>query len=393
MVPLNPLLYQALVAAAQAGRFGHRHRSVRVIRQGQRNVKSRQFDVRNNRYFWKVENEGEVYLVCCPFCGDTRHRLNINHEWGVYDANLNTHNYFLANCFNELCHKQDFFLEQLKYKLQLSAGVSFHLDTAAPVALPRPKEYRSPGLCEPMHELCRRDPGHRAVQLLAGRGFNPELLGYYWGVSFCHHGLFPFTQDRIIFPVVKDGKPVGWQARYVGPDGKGKVKGLYYCYQCGYYQTPGDTKLDLCPGCGKEDIRTVPKYWTMPGMSTSENALNWDVAKTWPFIAATEGPLDPIRMGTPDSPDVPGPGICCFGHTLSSYHRRLILESGKPLVLLYDQDVWETTIEIAKELQGFISYVLPVPLPQDEDPGSLPHRFLWDTIRYYASVSGINLGV
>ncbi len=393
LTALNPLLYQALQYAAQSGRFGHSCRTVRVTRAGQRNIKSKQYDIRTGRHYWKIENEGEVYQVCCPFCQDRRYRLNINHEWGVPDPELNTRNYFMVNCFNEQCHKRDSFLEQFKYRIQMDAGVSFHLDASVPVVQTRLHEFRSPGMCQPLHELAAADPNHRAVTLIRNRGYDPVKLGYYWGVSYCYHGVFPFSHDRIIFPVFKDGKQVGWQARYVGPDGRGKVDGLHFCRTCGFIQTPDGSRLHRCTTCGNEDIRPVTKYWTMPGMSTSENAMNWDIAATWPFVVATEGPLDPIRLGRPDAADVPGPGICCFGHTLSPYHRRLILETRKILVLLYDQDVWEKTLLMANELRGFVTHVLPVPLPDKTDPGDLPHHFLWDTIRYHAYVSGVPLGI
>ena len=32
---------------------------------------------------FQASNPGEYYRIACPFCLDTRHRLWINHRWGV----------------------------------------------------------------------------------------------------------------------------------------------------------------------------------------------------------------------------------------------------------------------------------------------------------------------
>jgi len=71
----------------------------------------------------------------------------------------------------------------------------------------------------------------------------------------------------------------------------------------------------------------------------------------------------------------------------------LILESNKKLVLLYDSDVWAHTCELAAELRGFISCVLPVQLPPNEDPGSTPHSLLWQTIKQHAFNQRVDLGI
>ena len=43
-----------------------------------------------------ISSSGEYYRVCCPMCGDTRHRLWINHRWAKYN--------WLLTCFNEGCY-------------------------------------------------------------------------------------------------------------------------------------------------------------------------------------------------------------------------------------------------------------------------------------------------
>src|ERR1043166_8551066 len=53
----------------------------------------------------EVTQRGETYRVNCPFCGDDRHRLWVNHRWGLFDIGTNRRNLWLAKCFNEDCLK------------------------------------------------------------------------------------------------------------------------------------------------------------------------------------------------------------------------------------------------------------------------------------------------
>ncbi len=55
----------------------------------------------------KVSNPGEYLRVNCPYCGDTKFRLWVNHRWGVYDQRTGTCNRWLAICYNEGCLAND----------------------------------------------------------------------------------------------------------------------------------------------------------------------------------------------------------------------------------------------------------------------------------------------
>ena len=88
MKPLNPALYGALRRL-----FGE----VRIYKEGQPPALSR----RNGTIH--VVDGGEEYAVCCPFCGDRRFRLYINHRY--YHPNDPGKHLFAwrAHCFNEEC--------------------------------------------------------------------------------------------------------------------------------------------------------------------------------------------------------------------------------------------------------------------------------------------------
>src|ERR1017187_9480324 len=53
---------------------------------------------------WQLDiaHPGEYYIISCPYCGDTRFRLRINHRWGVTDERGHS-NLWLAHCHNERC--------------------------------------------------------------------------------------------------------------------------------------------------------------------------------------------------------------------------------------------------------------------------------------------------
>ena len=51
----------------------------------------------------RADAEDEDYRVNCPFCSDTRHRLYISCQWGVYDPFAGHSNIHLIRCYNENC--------------------------------------------------------------------------------------------------------------------------------------------------------------------------------------------------------------------------------------------------------------------------------------------------
>ena len=73
--PLNPTLYDRLVRE-----FG----SVIIANEGEAYIPAlRSMSIREGERNSPAVAYGEYYRVCCPFCGDGRHRLWVNHRFGV----------------------------------------------------------------------------------------------------------------------------------------------------------------------------------------------------------------------------------------------------------------------------------------------------------------------
>jgi hypothetical protein len=130
----------------------------------------------------RVVSAGEEYRVCCPKCGDTRHRLYIGHR--LYDFP------HLVHCFNEDCYD--------------TAGVRrvlynhiFHSRRPARPAVIRGRSGGStmgpvslPGTVVPVGEL---PAGHPAREYLVGRGFDPVELSRQYSVGYCTQAEAGFT--------------------------------------------------------------------------------------------------------------------------------------------------------------------------------------------------------
>ena len=90
--PLQPELYRRLES-----RLG----PVIIANEGEELVGWAATDPCTGRPRLEVIMPGEYYRVSCPFCTDTRHRLYVNHRWGLWVPELRTDNLWLAHCFNE----------------------------------------------------------------------------------------------------------------------------------------------------------------------------------------------------------------------------------------------------------------------------------------------------
>ncbi|MCU0978820.1 MAG: hypothetical protein MUF25_06590 [Pirellulaceae bacterium] len=95
MHPLNPQLYEAL-----RRQFGE----VAIHNQGQPAQTTTLPNWSRNGLLQTQVTGGEYYCVNCPFCSDTRQRLNFNYLWATDDnGNIGKANLYLVHCFNENC--------------------------------------------------------------------------------------------------------------------------------------------------------------------------------------------------------------------------------------------------------------------------------------------------
>ena len=93
---LNQKLYNRLLRV-----FGR----VEVSNRGEKMTWKRSLHPIYRTYQVKIQAPGEYYHVCCPFCGDTRFRLNINHMWDQQIAGKSLK--YLVVCQNEHCEQDD----------------------------------------------------------------------------------------------------------------------------------------------------------------------------------------------------------------------------------------------------------------------------------------------
>jgi hypothetical protein len=299
---------------------------------------------------------GEYYLVSCGFCNDTRHRLWINHRWGLWDPRVRSNNLFLAHCFNEDCLSYQGRARQLyeivfsdilngrasRVEDRLNRG---HKRSRLPDQVKPPGEY-----IYPLHGL---QPDHPAVEYVRGRGYDPVRLGRDLSVGYCldTYPEFHAAADRLIIPVYLHGKMVGWQARYLGE--------------------PPDAR--------------VPKYYTMPGMRKSQLLYNFDAASRSPFVVVCEGVTDVWAFG-PEA-------VALFGKNISGPQTELICATWGQgaVVILLDGDAADEALEVHDALGDRVRRKVIVPLPADKDPGDFVGERLRELVFAAALSQGVDL--
>ena len=315
----------------------------------------------------RLVEAGEEYKVCCPFCGDMRFRLNINHRWNTTDEATGAHfGKGLICCFNDGCPAnpdapvverqgcQDDLEEMLKPYVARAMGLRLPRECVARPVIPM----SLPEDCVPLETL---PPGHHAIRYLAGRGFDPYAIGREWLVQYCPSDANGCVADRIIFPLVLGGKLLGWQARYIGTP-------------------PSDN---------------IPRYFTAPGTPRNRLLYNYDRARDFPFAVLVEGPTDAWRLGRR--------AVALLGSTMSHHQIALAREAwgATGIALMLDQDFaakpalrpgrqapYGVLCERLISEGRFAWGVLEVPLPPGTDPGAMDTGALWDLIRRRAIETG-----
>lgn len=347
MEVLNPALYK---------RLQRRYGSVRVSNQGESFIAKATHSVTNEPRL-TISHTGEYYQCCCPFCGDTRYRLYVNHMFGQRDGH-GRHMTFLAICYNEGClsrpsNKQRF-LEHLEddgwlAKTGIREGV---------VVSEEAREVMWPGPCRRIDKL---KPSHPAVAYLESRGFDVETLGADFVISYCKESDYFLASNRIIIPILEGGKLKGWQARYIGElDWKDKT------------------------------VKKPAKYFSCPNSNFRSRCIyNWESMKQWETGVIVEGPTDVWRGGSMFG--------CIFGNTITDIQFRKLLAvfRRRKLVLCLDPEEYESK-STQRRIREFTSRMsdktfCAVKLPDDTDPGSLDRKVLKEFIREQAARKGVEV--
>jgi hypothetical protein len=300
----------------------------------------------------KFVTRGEFYQLNCPFCGDTRGRMEINNWWGKLHPETGQRHWSAAVCYNESCLDPQTTdgednLEQLKdwiYNDVLSCS-AVAITSAARLRPKRaaPESFKPvmPGYCISMEELPTDHPAYRYV--VEDRGFDIPKLVERYSISYCVSARSRHYQKavgRIVLPIYVQGVFVGWQARYVGP-------------------TPD---------------KKVPKYWTCPRMSISNAIYSHDLMTNYHEVMIVEGPISAWGAG----PEAGG----MMGKKVLEGQRKLLLRMAPRAIYVLldpnkapDAQHKEHHIDVAvRVLSKDHRYVCPVFLPPDTDPAVVPRK-------------------
>jgi len=251
---------------------------------------------------------GEEYSVCCPFCGDTRFRLRINHMWG---QELQGSRCWLFSCFNERCETDRKNRDKLYHMLTDGAAVpmtavSKTVEPAAPTV-----GLSLPGNCILLNEMPK---GHPAVRYMISRDYDPAVLGPVWNMCWCDYSLKQPPAHRLLCPI------------YTLDEATGNV--IYGGSQARYY--------DIATGNDKPPDKLTPKWYTQPGTPKASILYNgWRAMKHPELVVIAEGPLDVFRIG-------PDHGVGLFGKNMSTKQAELLWKyfgsKGGDAILLLDPD-------------------------------------------------------
>jgi len=348
---LNPRLFKSL-----ADRFG----KVRIANEGERMLVKEVPDAKREGRTREIpETSGEYYRVNCPYCQDTKGRLWINHRWNTKTADGRPWGWWLAVCYNENCN-----LSRLRDELELYLVDKPTIKRAHKEAFQKTvrfKEVALPGRCVPVSGL---EPGHPARAYLARRNFDPYELVKLFAVHYCvdvpedPDGFVPDTKwharmvrGRLVIPIYRLGKLVGWQTRAI-------------------------------------DDESHPKYYTMPGLKKQHLIYNGDMCRTYDFGVVVEGATDVWRVGPR------GGGV--LGKEISYYQRQLISAywGDGAMCLLLDPEALEDIDKVNKMINlrdGFKWGAFALRLAPGQDPGGMDRSDLWRLISSYARTRGIQL--
>ena len=308
---------------------------------------------------------GEDYKVCCPFCNDTRFRLEISHRWNTRDEATGV--FFGASflhCYNDGCdlNIDAPWRKRLDCHERLAEMTKPYIARHRPIVYEEPirekKPIKLPDKCMPITNL---DASHEAIRYLEGRKFDIDYLFNCFRVLFCLDDPNPMVAGRIVIPLYMNEQLAGWQARY-----------------------PGEPPTS-----------NIPKYYTCPGTQRNQILYNYDIAKGFSFGVLVEGPTDVWRVGPT--------GVASLGSAVSSTHIQLMQAAWRDggFVLMLDPDYIHKPSKDPKEPSPyekirtklsdptlFKQGLLEIVLPDDTDPGKFESTVLWEHIKTIARRKG-----
>ncbi len=309
----------------------------------------------------QVLSSGEEFKANCPFCNDTRHRLLINHRWGVPDPKSGGNNLWLAQCFNESCLSSYDNRRQLFEAVYSFAGQMKGVKAYSPKAYEPTAQVVDPKMPEKvvrLDKLAAADPHHHCLAYLEERGFDPVKLGKVFKLAYCEQSSDILVEGRLIIPIFFEGKFMGWQARMLEEFHKGGP----------------------------------PKYLTMKHMRKSLLMYNFDQAIRYKTFVIVEGPSDVWAVGSC--------AAALLGKTMNVAMRKKLVSALHPeqtvaIVLDPSQSEAESRKihhirKLYRQLEpGLPGRVFEVYLPGDFDPGSMDRKPLRRQISRAGEAAGV----
>ena len=324
------------------------------------------FDIRNPtgpQFKVEVRYWGETYCVCCPRCGDTRHRLCFSHLWGTKfeETNCRLFGPFMAHHNDADCNWAD-----------LKDIIAGRKEGEFPAELPSVKRAAIRRRGQIMG-LPSNDPNnivplislpndHPAVIYVINRGFDIKHVVDNWGLCYCVKSewnvpiyakydrsgtptCYRTPANRLIIPnLLPDGRWLGWQARWLGAE------------------------VPIDPMTNK---KLIPKYLTAPGLQKSATVFNVERAVQFTrgkLAIVSEGPLSTIATGMA--------GCCTMGMFPSPMQEMILynhFNSGAIVFMVEDEAKRDRTIfRKAQEMRpNYADGVFTLLLPVGEDAASM----------------------
>lgn len=285
-----------------------------------------------------IANRGETYRVDCPYCGDRRARLWINHRFGSYDSVCRSKNIWLAKCFNDDCvsdfsRANDLYTRIYGFRNSKLRDSGLPPTRIATETACRLHAVNPPGTLIKLPDL---PDSHPAIRYLRDRRFDPGELSDIYNISICVEAApeHPLAENRLVIPIYMRGILVGWQCRYIS---------------------------DL----NWKEAR-VPKYYSCRNMPKRLMLYNFDNAAKRDYVIICEGPTDVWRAGPH--------AVALMGKSLSDPQLQTICTTwaGGAVIVLLDGDAVTDACGITRKLvDHFDGKVAFVPMPGVTDPGDM----------------------
>lgn len=301
---------------------------------------------------------GEAYRLNCPYCGDAKGRLYVNHMWMQWDADAARSVDDMIKCFNEEnCFSDPEKRSQfhtMTYGDTPWFGVSGIVAPSDNAINEKPLIPEPPGTVISLKDM---NPLQPCISYLTGRGYNIQNLvdwyniGYVTTVSWGHH---VDCLNRIYIPMSFEGRLVGYQCRYIGD----RV---------------------WTPEC--------PKYRTMRRMARSKYLYNFDVARRSRIVVVVEGPSSVWTVGTRS--------VALWSKSLSHDQMQLLRTYWGDdclIVVMVDGSAVKESQKIFIQLKSNCDTpIVRAEIPFTDDPGTLGEERSWQAIHDSCKKQGINV--